>query len=87
MAQVEHGEREALRARLVKELMDLGMEEEDAHFAVSLHLGETMGDVVADPPLTQEEYRALGLDRDFLFRPRPDLAKPAAGAGSKRRPS
>jgi hypothetical protein len=85
MAQVEPEDRDALRAKLVQELVDLGMDEWDAQFAVGLHLGETLGDVVADPPLTKEEYRRMGLNRDFLFDHAPELAAPAEDSAPKRR--
>jgi hypothetical protein len=75
MAEIDAVERDALRAKLVKELVDLGMDEWDAYFAVRLHLRETMGDVIADPPLTKEQYRAMGLDRDFLFDAAPELSE------------
>ena len=84
MDSLEPDERAALRAKLVRELVELGMEEEDAHFAISLHLGESQGDVTADPPLTLEEFRAMGLDREFLFRPRPALTGAARRGGSDR---
>jgi hypothetical protein len=54
-------------------------------FAVGLHLGEHFGDVVADPPLTKEEYRRMGLNRDFLFDRAPELAAPTEDAAEKRR--
>jgi hypothetical protein len=85
MAQVEPEGRDALRAKLLKELLDLGMDEWDAQLAVGLYLGETLGDVVADPPLTKEEYRRMGLNRDFLFDRTPDLAMPVEDVKPKRR--
>jgi hypothetical protein len=71
MAELDESERDTLRAKLVKELVDLGMDEWDAHFAGGLYLGEHDGDIVVDPP-TKEHYRTLGLDRDFLFDPIPE---------------
>ena len=85
MAQVDGTGRDELRAKLVQELVDQGMDEWDAQFAVRLHLGETMGDVVGDPPMTAEDYRAIGLNRDFLFDLPPELAALEEASHPRRR--
>jgi hypothetical protein len=74
MDRVAHEERERLRAKYVAELVELGYEEPDAQFAVRLYFGESRGDIVSDPPLTKQLYRAMGLDLDFLFEVPPELA-------------
>ena len=65
---LDHDERERLRSKLVAELVAMGYEEPDAQFAVRLYFRETHGDVVIPDATTAEDYRAVGLDRDFLFR-------------------
>lgn len=87
MDQLDPAERERLRAEYVAELVALGYEEPDAHFAVRLYFGESRGDIVSDPPLTKEQYRAMGLDLDFLFEVPPELVAKADGAGPRRRRS
>lgn len=67
MDRVSDEQRERIRARLVRRLVEFGYDEPDAHFAVALYFRETRGNIVADPPLTKEQFRAMGLDRDFLF--------------------
>jgi hypothetical protein len=73
MDHLDSEKQERRRAEYVKELMDLGYEEPDAQFAVALYFGEHQGDVKIDSPVTLEEFRAMGLDRESLFRPRPAL--------------
>ena len=84
MDEVNRDEYDAIRAKLVNELLELGMDEQDAQVAVGLYLGEHDGDIVVDPP-TKENYRALGLDRDFLFESIPEPYESIRRANRARR--
>jgi hypothetical protein len=75
MDRLDREERERRRAEYVRELMELGYEEPDAQFAVALYFGEHQGDVMIESPITFEEFQALGLDRESLFRLRPALIR------------